>query len=103
MSGAGFCIAEGKRSTWIYIFAGAVVGVGIATMHYAGMQAMSISGHIRWEEVLVIASIAAGIVLTAAAMWCFKVQDSKLLAAGPIHGSGLHVAFHGHGSGDGGI
>ena len=51
-------------------------------MHYAGMQAMSVSGHIRWNEVLVIASIAAGIGLTAAAMWCFKVQDSKLLAAG---------------------
>ena len=58
-----------------------VVGVGIATMHYAGMQAMSVSGHIRWNEVLVIASIAAGIILTAAAMWCFKVRNSKLLAA----------------------
>jgi len=50
-------------------------------MHYAGMQAMSVSGHIRWNEVLVIASIAAGIILTAAAMWCFKVRNSKLLAA----------------------
>jgi diguanylate cyclase (GGDEF)-like protein len=81
VSGAGFCIAEGNRPTWIYLLAGTVVGVGIATMHYAGMQAMSVSGHIRWNEVLVIASIAAGIILTAAAMWCFKVRNSKLLAA----------------------
>ena len=42
---------------------------------------MSVSGHIRWNEVLVIASIAAGIILSAAAMWCFEVRNSKLLAA----------------------
>jgi diguanylate cyclase (GGDEF)-like protein len=82
VSGAGFCIAEGQRSTWIYVSAGAVVGLGIATMHYAGMQAMRVPGHIRWDATLVIASIASGIILTATAMWCFKVRDSKLLAAG---------------------
>jgi diguanylate cyclase (GGDEF)-like protein len=82
VSGAGFCIAEGKRSTSIYILAGTVVGVGIATMHYSGMQAMNVAGHIRWDEILVMSSIAAGISLTAAAMWCFKVRNSKLLAAG---------------------
>jgi diguanylate cyclase (GGDEF)-like protein len=82
VSGAGFCIAEGFRARWMYVFAGAVVGVGIATMHYAGMHAMSISGHIRWDTVLVIASIAMGMIFTAAAMWVFKVKDAKLLAAG---------------------
>jgi NO-binding membrane sensor protein with MHYT domain len=30
---------------------------------------------------LVLASIVTGVILTAAAMWCFKTKDSKLLAA----------------------
>jgi len=81
VSGAGFCIAEANRSSWTHIFAGAVVGAGVATMHYAGMQAMSISGHIRWDGNLIVASIVMGVILIAAAMWCFKHKDSKLLAA----------------------
>ena len=68
VSGAGFCIAEANRSSWTHIFAGAVVGAGVAMMHYAGMQAMSISGHIRWDGNLVVASIVMGVILIAAAM-----------------------------------
>jgi diguanylate cyclase (GGDEF)-like protein len=82
VSGLGFCIAEGCKAPWIPVFAGAVVGAGIATMHYAGMQAMSISAQIHWDAGLVVASVATGMILTAAAMWVFKVKDSKLLAAG---------------------
>jgi diguanylate cyclase len=81
VSGVGFCIAERQRSTWIYLFAGAVVGAGIATMHYAGMQALNIAGHIRWHGGLVITSIATGMIFTAAAMWCFRAKDANLLAA----------------------
>jgi diguanylate cyclase (GGDEF)-like protein len=51
-------------------------------MHYSGMNAMSIAGYIRWDPTLVIASITSGVVLAAAAMWAFRVKDSKLLAAG---------------------
>jgi diguanylate cyclase (GGDEF)-like protein len=81
VTGIGFCIAEANRSTWCYLFAGGVVGAGIATMHFAGMQAMSIAGSLRWDAILVIISIAAGVALTAMAMWCFKANHSKLLAA----------------------
>lgn len=82
VTGVGFCIAERNGTTANCLLAGGVVGAGIATMHYAGMEAMSIAGHIRWDASLVIVSIAAGVVLTAAAMWCFKIKNSKLLAAG---------------------
>ena len=64
---------------------------------------MNVAGHIRWDEILVIASIAAGIIFTAVAMWCFKVRRLKTACRRSIHGSGLHVAFHRNGSGDGGI
>jgi diguanylate cyclase (GGDEF)-like protein len=82
VTGAGFCIAEGHKSKGAWILAGAVVGAGIAMMHYAGMHAMSISGHIRWDASLVSSSVAAGMVFATAAIWCFKSKGSKLLAAG---------------------
>ena len=82
VTGVGFCIAECSKSPWTYLLAGAVVGSGIATMHFAGMQAMSIAGAIHWDPGLVILSIAAGIALTAAAMWGFKAKNSRLLATG---------------------
>jgi diguanylate cyclase (GGDEF)-like protein len=82
VTGAGFCIAENNLFRWTSIAAGAVIGTGIAMMHYLGMSAMSISGHIRWDAPLVVASITTGILFAAAAVWSFKVKQSKLLAAG---------------------
>jgi diguanylate cyclase (GGDEF)-like protein len=82
LTGIGFCIAEYYESKWSWLVAGAVIGTGIATMHYSGMSAISIAGYIEWEPTLVIASIATGVVFAAAAMWAFKVKDSILLAAG---------------------
>jgi len=81
LTGIGFCIAE-SRSQWSWIVAGAVIGAGIATMHYSGMSAISIAGYIRWDPSLIIASIMAGVVFATAAMWAFKVKGSILLAAG---------------------
>lgn len=61
-----------------------MIGAGIAVMHYSGMEAMSISGDIRWDADLVVASIAAGIVLSAIAMWSFAAKGSLPLAAGAL-------------------
>jgi NO-binding membrane sensor protein with MHYT domain/two-component sensor histidine kinase len=47
---------------------GALVGGGIATMHYTGMAAFRIAGFLVWDETLVAASIALGCVLGAAAL-----------------------------------
>src|SRR5581483_2962171 len=84
VTGIGFSIAERFRSNSACILAGAVVGAGIAVMHYSGMNAMSISGHIRWDADLVVASISAGIVLSAMAMWLFTMKGSLPLAAGAL-------------------
>jgi NO-binding membrane sensor protein with MHYT domain/two-component sensor histidine kinase len=48
--------------------AGILVGVGIATMHYTGMAAFRTAGFIVWDEALVVASIALGCGLGAAAL-----------------------------------
>ena len=47
---------------------GALVGGGIATMHYTGMAAFRIAGFIVWDETLVAASIALGCGFGAAAL-----------------------------------
>jgi NO-binding membrane sensor protein with MHYT domain/two-component sensor histidine kinase len=48
--------------------AGALVGGGIATMHYTGMAAFHITGFIVWDGALVAASIALGCAFGAAAL-----------------------------------
>ena len=68
-------------------FGGALVGGGIATMHYTGMAAFRIAGFIVWDETLVAASIALGCVLGAAALvvgvgnatWLQRLQGALLL------------------------
>ena len=82
VTGIGFCIAGDQASNAKVIAAGAVIGLGIATMHYSGMSAMSIAGRLQWDSVLVAASVGLGTVFAIGAMWGFKVTQSKLLAAG---------------------
>lgn len=50
------------------VISGLVIGVTIGAMHYSGMAAARIAGHIVWNAELVAASIVIGCVLAAAAM-----------------------------------
>src|SRR5258708_15558169 len=47
---------------------GAIIGVGLAATHYAGMASLELSGQIAWSADLIVASIIAGLLLAAAAM-----------------------------------
>jgi NO-binding membrane sensor protein with MHYT domain len=64
----GLVIAvKGSSRLWVLI-GGAVLGVGIAFMHYTGMYALQVPGLMVWLDHLVVVSIAAGIVFGAASM-----------------------------------
>jgi methyl-accepting chemotaxis protein len=52
---------------WRVAAGGAIVGVGIAAMHYLGMSAVELPGHLSWSPDLVVASIVLGIAFGAAA------------------------------------
>lgn len=54
-----------RAGPWI---GGAVVGGGIAAMHYLGMAAFEIAGIILWDSTLVAASIVLGMVIGATAL-----------------------------------
>ena len=68
----GFGLAIALMSRWSAAapwLGGAVVGAGIAAMHYTGMAAFEVPGRINWDASLVDASIAIGAVLAAAALY----------------------------------
>jgi methyl-accepting chemotaxis protein len=62
---------------------GAIIGIGVACMHYLGMAALELPGHITWELPYVVASILVGIALATAAL---------AVAARSQDGSGLWLS-----------
>jgi diguanylate cyclase (GGDEF)-like protein len=67
VTGMGWGIALIKRPA-MALMGGAVIGAGVATMHYIGMAAVEIAGIMVWDRPLVTASVVLGIILAAAAV-----------------------------------
>ena len=67
VTGAGWFVAAGGglKAT---LLGGAVIGAGIGTMHYIGMAAVKLSGHMVWDERFVVVSVLIGMALSAAAL-----------------------------------
>ncbi len=66
LTGAGLAVAlTSNRGAWL---GGAMVGGGIAAMHYTGMAAFEIQGRVLWDPRLVAASIVLGAMIGAVAL-----------------------------------
>jgi diguanylate cyclase (GGDEF)-like protein/PAS domain S-box-containing protein len=62
---------------------GATVGLGIASMHFLGMAALELPGHVSWSPDLVVASILLGVAgSTAAAMTVASRGRRRVLLPG---------------------
>ena len=68
LTGAGLALAVSSTQGAGAWLGGAMVGGGIAAMHYTGMAAFEIQGRVVWDPTLVMASIALGALLGAAAL-----------------------------------
>ena len=68
ITSVGLAVAVSGRSRRAAPIGGAIVGGGVACMHYLGMSALALPGHIDWATDLVLASIIIGMLLGAAAM-----------------------------------
>ncbi|TPI58300.1 EAL domain-containing protein [Mesorhizobium sp. B3-1-3] len=68
LTAAGMWIATVRRSIDHCLVGGAVLGIGIAAMHYTGMAAFEVEGRIVWNQLLVAASLASGVTLAALSM-----------------------------------
>ena len=75
ITGAGLGVALLDFGRWTAVVGGAVVGGGIAAMHYTGMMALEVPGHLTWVPNLVVASIALGITFGAVALYVAKRPD----------------------------
>ena len=72
---------ERRRAEPIYVgspmLGGAIVGGGVAAMHYTGMSALKLPGHITWSPELVAASIVLGILLGSIALVVAVRRDDR--------------------------
>ena len=77
-------IAVYVQARWAPPLAGALIGGGIAAMHYTGMFAVEIPGRIEWKLNLVATSIILGMIFGAFAMAVavrsFKRRDAAIAA-----------------------
>jgi diguanylate cyclase len=84
ITGAGFSVAIGDPSLRRSALAGAIVGGGVAGMHYTGMLALEFPGRVTWIPGLVIASVLLGVILGGGAMavaTCYQGRFRSFLAA----------------------
>ena len=66
--GAGLAMAIRSTGTADRFLGGAVIGVGISSMHYVGIAALLLDGQLLWHNGLIGLSILAGIVISGLAV-----------------------------------
>jgi PAS domain-containing protein len=64
----GLAVAVLTPRRWGAPIGGAIIGGGVAVMHYLGMGALELPGHVHWDLPLVIASIVLGMILGMASL-----------------------------------
>lgn len=75
ITGSGLGIVLLNANRWTALAGGAVVGSGIAAMHYTGMMALELAGRVTWSPGTLFASVALGIVFGATAMFFANKRD----------------------------
>ena len=90
----GLCIALLSARRLVVAIGGAVIGAGVAAMHYTGMAAVELPAFIVWSPGIVSASVVLGSVFAALAMLVAVRRDDSVhtLAAGGL----LTVAIVSH-------
>src|SRR5581483_121247 len=68
LTSSGFGFAASDPSRWRAPVGGAIIGAGIASMHYLGMWALEVPGRVAWSLDLVIVSVILGILFGMAAL-----------------------------------
>jgi diguanylate cyclase (GGDEF)-like protein len=68
LTSSGFGFAASHPGRWRAPIGGAIMGTGIASMHYLGMWALEVPGRVTWSMDLVLVSIALGMLFGYAAL-----------------------------------
>lgn len=68
--GAGlFLVHRGDGRTPFLLGGGLLTGLGVAGMHYLGMYAMNLSGHVAYDPLVVALSVVIAVVAATVALW----------------------------------
>jgi NO-binding membrane sensor protein with MHYT domain len=75
--GVYMVIRQRRMKIATLVFAGVVMGLGVAAMHYTGMAAMQMAGEMHHDPMIVGVSIGIAIVASVAALWiAFNVRTT---------------------------
>ncbi|WP_370416420.1 MHYT domain-containing protein [Streptomyces fradiae] len=70
VTGVGvFAVGYGRDRIRSLLIGGLTTGVGVASMHYMGMAALNLHGHVRYDPLLVALSVVIAVVAATAALW----------------------------------
>ena len=84
ITGLGFSLAVSRSNSWRAAFGGAVVGIGVAAMHFTGMWALEVPGRVTWLPGLLAVSIIAGMTFATAAMIVAMSDRGRLQKLVPV-------------------
>jgi NO-binding membrane sensor protein with MHYT domain len=90
-----FIVGYGRRSAPRIVVAGTLTGLGVAGMHYAGMDAMRLNGIVSYDRTRVGLSLVIAVVAATVALW-FTVSVRRpawIAAAAAVMGvavAGMH-------------
>ncbi len=76
--GAGLYIAGRTFTGAAAALGGAIAGIGIAAMHFTGMYALELPGHVSWSAGLIVASILFGVLFAAGALFVAATRKGVL-------------------------
>ncbi|MGH4030000.1 MHYT domain-containing protein [Actinomycetota bacterium Odt1-20B] len=80
--GAGvFVVAHSRERGRALVLGGLTTGLGVASMHYLGMAALRLHGHVGYDPVLVGLSVVIAVVAATAALWAGLNIKSPLAVA----------------------
>ncbi|AQZ64894.1 hypothetical protein BKM31_28690 [[Actinomadura] parvosata subsp. kistnae] len=80
--GMGLFLASHGGERRAYLLGGGVLtGIGVAAMHYMGMAALNMSGHVSYDPVVVTLSVLIAVAAATVALW-FTLRVSGALRIG---------------------
>jgi NO-binding membrane sensor protein with MHYT domain len=90
-----FLLSKNQQSILVLLVAGVITGLGVATMHYTGMEAMVMAADMEYDSTIFAISIVIALVAATAALWlAFNTKSGiQMFAASVVMGlavCGMH-------------
>ncbi|MEW1645412.1 MULTISPECIES: MHYT domain-containing protein [unclassified Streptomyces] len=80
-----FAVGYGRGRGRALVLGGLTTGLGVASMHYLGMAAMRLHGHVSYDPMLVGLSVLIAVVAATAALWAaLNIKSPVAVAAASL-------------------